>query len=67
MLSCAVVLVFAGMTAWETQSIRNMYFQAGGNAGVIGRMAIFGALQLYGSFVVMFIHILNIIGIMRSE
>ncbi len=68
MLTSAVaVLLFAGMTAWETQNIKNMYYQAAGNAHVIGRMAIFGAFQLYGSFVVMFIHILNIIGIMRSE
>lgn len=65
-ISALVVLVFAGLTAWETQQIKNMYAEHYGQ-DVISRMAIFGALQLYGSFVVMFIHILNLIGIMRSE
>jgi len=66
LISVAVVLVFAGLTAWETQIIKNMYMEHLGQDAV-SKMAIFGALQLYGSFVVMFIHILNIIGIMRSE
>lgn len=64
--SVIAVLLFAGMTAWETQMIKNMYAEHLGQ-DTISKMAIFGALQLYGSFVVMFIHILNIIGIMRSE
>ncbi len=60
------VLLFAGMTAYETQMIKNMYEEHLGQ-DVISKMAVFGALQLYGSFVVMFIHILSIIGIMRGE
>ncbi|MDH3702002.1 MAG: Bax inhibitor-1/YccA family protein [Alphaproteobacteria bacterium] len=63
-ISSLVVLVFAGITAWETQMIKNMYFQA--PVEMVTKLAIFGALGLYGSFVVMFIHILNIIGIMRD-
>lgn len=66
MISCAAVLIFAGMTAYETQMIKNMYADHYGE-DMIARLSIFGALQLYGSFVVMFIHILNIIGIMRGE
>ncbi len=65
-LSIAVVLVFAAMTAWETQMIKNNYLQMRGT-GNDERLAIFGAFVLYGSFVTMFIHVLNIIGIMRSE
>ncbi len=65
-ISAVVVLLFAGITAWETQQIKNMYAEHYGQ-DVISRMAIFGALQLYGSFVVMFIHILNLLGMMRSE
>jgi len=65
-ISFFAVLLFAGVTAWETQAIRNMYFAAP-NGDVVTRMAIFGAFVLYGSFIVMFIHILNIIGIMRGE
>ncbi|MGF1543252.1 MAG: Bax inhibitor-1 family protein [Parvularculaceae bacterium] len=62
--SCAVVLVFSGVTAYETQMIKSLY-QEGGAAN--DRSAIFGAFALYGSFVTLFIHILNILGIMRSE
>ncbi len=61
-----VVLVFAGITAFETQMIKEMY-HSGDNSDGANRKAIFGAFSLYGSFVVMFIHILNILGIMRGE
>ena len=67
LVSGGMVLLFAGMTAWETQQIKSMYYQAAGNSQLVGRMAIFGALRLYGNFVVMFIHILSILGIMRGE
>lgn len=63
-ISALVVVVFAAITAWETQGIKQMYYDAPGE--VITKMAVFGALQLYGSFVVMFIHILSLIGIMRD-
>lgn len=61
--SCAVVLVFSGITAWETQMLKQQYYQAGGN---VARLSIFGAMSLYGSFITLFIHILNILGIMRD-
>ena len=65
-LSAAVVLVFAGITAYDTQNIKNMYSEHYGQ-DQIARLSIFGALQLYGTFVVMFIHILNLIAMMRGE
>lgn len=65
-ISMLVVLVFAGMTAYETQIIKNMYSQHDDNQVAQGK-AIFGAFMLYGSFVTMFIHILNILGIMNSD
>ena len=66
LLSFGTVLLFAAITAWETQDIKNMYSEHYGQDQV-ARLAIFGALRLYGSFIVMFIHILSIMGIMRSE
>lgn len=66
LLSVGVVLIFAGMTAYETQMIRDIYHQAA-HQGVVQRMAIFGAFMLYGSFITMFIHILNLLAILRSE
>jgi hypothetical protein len=62
--SSLVVLVFSAVTAFETQMVKEMYREgAEGNE----RAAIFGAFALYGSFVTLFVHILNILGIMRSE
>lgn len=62
--SSAVVVVFSAVTAYETQMIKEMY-RDGGAAN--DRASIFGAFALYGSFVTLFVHILNILGIMRSD
>ena len=59
--SSLVVLVFSAVTAWETQTVKSMY-QEGSQTNE--RASIFGAFMLYGSFVTLFIHILNILGIM---
>jgi len=64
-LSVGVVLLFSAMTAYETQQIKNMY-EHGDLGEVQSRKAIFGAFILYGSFVTLFIWILNILGIMRE-
>ena len=59
------------MTAWETQQIKDLYLSAAGHGGesenFIARSAIFGAFMLYGSFVTLFTHILNILGITNSD
>jgi FtsH-binding integral membrane protein len=64
--SVVVVLLFAGITAYETQQIKEMYVE-GDAPGVARGKSIFGAFMLYGSFITLFIHILNILGIMREE
>lgn len=61
--SSLVVLVFSGVTAYETQMIKNFY-QEGSSTNE--RAAIMGAFMLYGAFVTLFVHILNILGIMRD-
>lgn len=61
-----VVLLFAGITAWETQQIKEMYYENDGTATMSSK-AVFGAFMLYGSFVTLFVHILNIFGIMRGS
>jgi hypothetical protein len=62
--SGAVVLVFSAVTAYETQMIKEMY-REGSESNE--RASIFGAFALYGSFVTLFVHILNILGIMRND
>ncbi len=55
------VLVFAGLTAYDTQRIKEMYF-AGDLAEVMGRKAIMGALSLYLNFINMFMMLLSLFG-----
>lgn len=62
--SVLVVLVFSVVTAFETQMIKSLYVEGG---AANERSSIFGAFALYGSFVTLFVHILNILGIMRSD
>ncbi|MEM1381747.1 MAG: Bax inhibitor-1/YccA family protein [Pseudomonadota bacterium] len=63
-ISALVVVVFSGVTAYETQMIKNLYVQGGGEQN--NRMAIFGAFALYGTFVTLFIHILNLLALSRD-
>lgn len=55
------VLLFLGITAWDTQKIKGYYYSTGG--GVAGqRMAIVGAFQLYLDFINLFLHLLRFFG-----
>jgi FtsH-binding integral membrane protein len=65
LLSVVIVLVFAGITAWETQAIRRMYL-SGEGGDIVQRKAIFGAFLLYGSFVTMFVWLLQLLGVARD-
>jgi hypothetical protein len=65
LISGGVVLIFSGLTAYETQMIKKMYYESDG-ADVTTRKAIFGAFMLYGAFVTLFIWILHILGMMRD-
>lgn len=60
-ISVVGVLVFAGLTAWDTQRIKEMYF-AGDGELVAGRKAIMGALTLYLNFINMFTMLLQLFG-----
>ncbi len=60
-LSVIGVLVFTGLTAWDTQRIKNMYF-AGDDGVMMGRKAIMGALTLYLDFINLFLSILRLMG-----
>ncbi|WP_342640686.1 Bax inhibitor-1/YccA family protein [Rhodoligotrophos ferricapiens] len=60
-VSCAGVLIFAGLTAYDTQSIKEMYFE-GDSAEAAGRKAILGALRLYLDFINLFLMLLRLFG-----
>jgi len=65
LISIGVVLLFAGLTAYETQMIKQMYYEGDGHE-VQTRKSIFGAYMLYGSFVTLFIWLLQIFGVARN-
>lgn len=60
-ISAIGVLVFAGLTAYDTQRIKAMYFEAD-EAAVAGRKAIMGALTLYLDFINLFMFMLQFMG-----
>jgi hypothetical protein len=60
-ISVIGVLVFAGLTAYDTQKIKEMYSEGDG-AAVMGKKAIMGALRLYLDFINLFIMLLSLFG-----
>ena len=60
-VSVAGVLVFTGLTAYDTQSIKEGYVE-GSAADVVGKRAIFGALRLYLDFINLFLMLLRLVG-----
>ena len=55
------VLIFAGLTAYDTQRLKDQYSYVGGTA-MAGKAVIMGALQLYLDFVNMFMMLLRFMG-----
>jgi uncharacterized protein len=64
-ISAIGVLVFAGLTAWDTQKIKEMYFEAD-DVAVAGRKAVMGALTLYLDFINLFLFMLRFMGNNRN-
>jgi FtsH-binding integral membrane protein len=60
-ISVVGVLVFAGLTAYDTQRIKEMY-DVNDDGSVAGRKAIMGALALYLDFINLFLMLLRLVG-----
>jgi uncharacterized protein len=64
-ISVIGVLIFAGLTAYDTQKIKLAYYE--GDSGEISeKKAIMGALRLYLDFLNMFIFLMRILGVARN-
>lgn len=61
-LSYIGILIFAGLTAYDTQNLKNMYYQSGMGGDTADRIAISGALSLYLDFINMFLYLLRLLG-----
>lgn len=60
-ISAIGVLIFAGLTAYDTQRIKELYLEAD-DVAVAGRKAIMGALTLYLDFINLFMFLLQFMG-----
>ncbi len=60
-ISAVGVLVFTGLTAYDTQKIKEMYWE-GDDSETGGKKAIMGALSLYLDFINLFLYLLRFIG-----
>jgi len=60
-ISCIGVLCFAGLTAYDTQRIKEMY-EVNDDGTVSGRKAVMGALSLYLDFINLFLFLLRLVG-----
>ena len=62
-LYCAVaLLLFMGLTAYDTQMLKHHYAYFGGNAAMLHKASIIGALNLYLDFINIFLYILRMVG-----
>ncbi|MBR0553777.1 Bax inhibitor-1/YccA family protein [Stakelama marina] len=60
-ISMLGVLIFAGLTAYDTQKIKSMYAHVAGT-DMMGKVVIMGALNLYLDFINMFLFLLRLMG-----
>ncbi|HEY1723478.1 MAG TPA: Bax inhibitor-1/YccA family protein [Magnetospirillaceae bacterium] len=65
MISVLGVVIFAGLTAYDTQKIKNMYW-VGDNSEVMTKKAVNGALTLYLDFINLFIMLMRLMGDRRQ-
>jgi hypothetical protein len=65
-ISAVGVLIFAGLTAWDTQRIKEMYDPME-DGTVVGRKAVMGALSLYLDFINLFLFLLRFRGDRRGR
>jgi FtsH-binding integral membrane protein len=61
-ISVIGVLVFAGLTAYDTQQIKDNYYSVMGDATAAAKASIMGALNLYLDFINMFVMMLQLFG-----
>lgn len=64
-ISVAGVFIFAGLTAYDTQKIKEMYWDAD-DAEMAGKKAVMGALTLYLDFINLFMMLLRFMGERRQ-
>ena len=65
-VSVISVVVFVGLTAYDTQDIKQTYYQVAGLGDTAEKVAVYGALRLYMDFINLFISMLRFFGDRRN-
>jgi len=65
-ISLIGVVIFVGLTAYDTQNIKQIYYQVGGDKETLGKAAVMGALRLYMDFINLFLMLLRFMGDRRD-
>ena len=66
-ISVIAVFIFIGLIAYDTQKIKENYFQfAHADAEQVNKIALWGALSLYMDFINLFVHLLHLFGDKRN-
>jgi uncharacterized protein len=66
-ISIISVLVFTLFTAYDSQRIKALYYQANNNSEVTQKLAVYGSLTLYMDFINLFVFLLQLLGIRRND
>jgi FtsH-binding integral membrane protein len=61
------VLVFAGLTAWDTQRLKEEYDVVAGDQALMQKWSLMGALTLYLNFINMFQMLLQLMGVRNND
>jgi FtsH-binding integral membrane protein len=64
-ISVIGVVIFVGLTAYDTQSIKEMYFEGDGHE-IAAKKAVMGALRLYLDFINLFMMLIRLMGVSRN-
>ena len=56
------LLVFAGLTAWDVQKMKRLYYAYEGDEEMLNNLSIYSAFELYLDFINIFLYILRILG-----
>lgn len=62
LMSSVGLIIFTGITAYDAQKMKKLYYQYEGNEDMLSRLSMYSALDLYLDFINIFLYILRILG-----
>jgi FtsH-binding integral membrane protein len=66
-LSFLSVVIFVGLTAYDTQKIKEVYYMYGSTGEASNKLAVMGAFTLYLDFINLFFALLRFFGVRRND